>query len=240
MHGTELQVLPPPPDELQTPPSHPPPHSDRAVDLEEHSQSSSRSSLYSIPPDEDPRLLSQLEGVLREGTATPSEARRDQDGNRESSRGKDQNGSSADRDSNRKIRNSGDDDEEEEVVEQNDINSEPEMANDSSAEEEDLGEDEESLVETLSLKLAQSSSRSSVKAASIASGLTADLEVARQAGMGKEAGGVEDGKGGQDDPNVRLAILRKLILNELVGNLSLLEAVGGMRAISYLQVRMCV
>lgn len=231
MRGIELDVIPPPPpDDPQTPPPHAPPHSDRAVDMDEHSQSSSPSSLYSIPQ-EDPRLLSHLEGVLREGTATPSESHRDQDVTGEGSRRKNR-----DRSDVRGKSSEGVEDDEE--VEQNDVNSEPEMANDSSAEEEDLGEDEETLVETLSLKLGQSSSSSSVKAASISTATpstsTANFGGTRQAGVGSDE---EVGKGEEDDPNMQLAVLRKLLLNELVGNLHLLEAAGGMRAVCYLQVR---
>jgi len=92
------------------------------------------------------------------------------------------------------------------------MNSEPEMANDSTGDEEDLGEDEQTLVETLCRKMEQSRSGEGV------------------------ADGSEEDADSVAGVNARLAELRKLLLRQLVENLDQVEDAGGMRAISYLQV----
>ena len=180
--------------------------------------------------------MSQLEGVLREGTATPSEPRL----------GPDENGGSSFRLENGShggvihTKGRAEDDEEEEVEELNDVNSMPEMANDSSAEEEDLGEDEQTLLETLSIKLRQRSCSSLVNAASTSTatliGSGGDAEGAGLTGVTRVEGTEDVAKVEEDYSTVQLAVLRKLLLNKLVEHLSLLEEVGGMRAICYLQV----
>ena len=121
--------------------------------INHRSQSSSPSSIYSLPHEEDPRLISQFEGVLREETATPSETRREPAEASRSGQGKENRRSQTDGEPVKGGKGDGGDDEEELP---NDMNSEPEMVNDSSAEEEDLGEDERTLVETLCQKMEQS------------------------------------------------------------------------------------
>ena len=177
------------------------------VDIDRHSRSSSPSSIYSLPHEEDPRLVSQLEGVLREETATPSETRREQGGSSGTSQSKIQGQNQVDGEGSKEDKKTV---EEEEGL-QNDINSEPEMANDSSGEEEDLGEDEETLVETLCRKMEQSRSGESV------------ADVSEQDARSVAV-------------NARLAELRKLLLRELLKQLECVEKVGGMRGITYLQV----
>ena len=154
--------------------------------------------------------MSQLEGVLREETATPSESRRERNGSGGSGHGKDRGESQTDGELVKGSKNTRD--EEDEDL-QNDVNSEPEMVNDSSAEEEELGEDEQTLIETLCRKLEQSRSAGTVD----------DEETA---GLGAKTVQV----------NARLSELRILLLRQLVGKLDLLEEAGGMRAISFLQV----
>lgn len=152
-----------------------------------YNSSSSPSSIFSIPPEDDPHLLSQLGGVLREGTATPSESQGidggGKSGDRSKSGGKD--GGTADG----------------ETPDNQDVNSEP---NDSSAEEES-GEDSQTLMENLSLKLEESR---------------------------PELGTALPG----DEFNLFLAMLRKKVLTWLVDNVGIVEDVGGMRAMCYLQV----
>lgn len=112
-----------------------------------HSSSpSSPSSLFSIPPDEDPSLLSQLGGVLREGTATPSESQ----GGRGSDSDPRKSGEGGDGSAKGRGKDAQEATEKEQASEnQNDMNSEP---NDSSGEEES-GEDDHTLMDNLSAKL---------------------------------------------------------------------------------------
>ena len=175
-------------------------------EIEEQFQSSSPSSpssLFSIPPDEDPRLLSQLGGVLRDGTATPSE----QQGGR---------GSSEDpRKSGTEDTKAGKDASEgtsktDSPENQHDMNSEP---NDSSGEEES-GEDDHTLMENLSARLEGGGPPSS-------------------AGVAKSRSKVS----AVEEQNLLLCELRKKLLTCLAGRLGVVEEVGGMRAICYLQVR---
>lgn len=151
--------------------------------------SSSPSSIFSIPPEDEHHLLSQLGGVLREGTATPSE----------SQGGRSANGKSGD---GSKSGGGKDDDKDKQGGDNQDANSEP---NDSSAEEES-GEDSETLMENLSMKLEESGS---------------GLAAAARPG---------------DEFNLFLATLRKKVLTWLVDNVGIVEEVGGMRAMCYLQV----
>jgi hypothetical protein len=165
------------------------------------SSPSSPSSIFSIPPEDDPRLLSQL-GVLREGTATPSEShggRVTDDGGKS---GDDSKGGVKDGD---KGRQGGAADGE--TPDNQDVNSEP---NDSSAEEES-GEDSQTLMDNLSLKLEERGSR--------------ELGVAVRPG---------------EELNLFLATLRKKVLTWLVDNVMVVEEVGGMRAMCYLQVRVVI
>ena len=184
--ANSLQASPAPPD--------PAPQISEIVEIEEErSHSSSPSSLFSIPADEDTHLLSQLEGVLREGTATPSES---QGGRDQLGRGvRDDSGTGNETKGNR----------EEETPDNHDMNSEPEVV---SSMEEDTGEDDQTLVENLSLKLEEEREVQDPSAAP---------------SPGEEA-------------SVRLAVLRKLLLARLVQNVGLLEGVGGMRSMCYLQV----
>ncbi len=180
-----------------TPPSQALPQPEEMM-IAERSNSSSPSSLFSIPPEEeDAHLLSQLEGVLREGTATPSER---QAGGREPDG--DNKGEMEDKEG------AGNTSEEKAPVNQNDMNSEPEIANDSSAEEES-GLDEQTLVDNLSVRLEESFKSQSQS----------------------------DNPRPREVYNHRLASLRKLLLLQLVEHLHLPEGVGGMRSICYLQVR---
>lgn len=165
-------------------------------EIEEHfhdSSPSSPSSLFSIPPDEDPQLLSQLGGVLRDSTATPSESRGEQSSSAQKS-----GDSEHDTKGNKDGANDGQGGE---APNQNDVNSEP---NDSSAEEES-GEDDQTLLENMSLRLDESGR-----------GLDPTLP--------------------WEERNQFLSVLRKKLLGRLVGNLALVEEVGGMRAMCYLQV----
>lgn len=183
-------------------------------EIEERFQSSSGSpsspsSLFSIPPEEDPRLLSQLGGVLREGTATPSESQggrgSDPDPQKNSEGGGGGEGSKvATKEGQEGDESKG------ETPENQDVNSEPA---DSSGEEES-GEDDHTLMENLSAKLEEAGPPSAPKAKS----------------------GVEGG-GGEADQNSFLSALRKRLLGCLVERVGLVEEVGGMRAVCYLQVR---
>lgn len=134
-----------PPPQSESLQATPPPHQLEDIEERFHSSSpSSPSSLFSIPPDEDPHLLSQLGGVLREGTATPSESQ----GGRGSDGDPRKNGEGAKEEA-KDSQESGKGDMPEN---QNDMNSEP---NDSSGEEES-GEDDHTLMENLSAKLEES------------------------------------------------------------------------------------
>ena len=168
-------------------------------EIEDHfnsSSPSSPSSIFSIPPEDDPHLLSQLGGVLREGTATPSDS---QGGRGIESRGKSGDGTKSRGKDEDKDRQGADG----ETPDNQDANSEP---NDSSAEE-DSGEDSQTLMETLNLKLEESG---------------AEMGVAAQPG---------------EELNRFLAMLRKKVLTWMVDNIGVVEGVGGLRAMCYLQVR---
>ena len=160
----EAQAPPHPPDGISSqatpPPPQPPTQSEDAavpsgdqVEIEEiedqfHSSSaSSPSSLFSIPPEDDARLLSQLGrggvGVHREGTATPSDL---QGGGRGSSGNVE--GAKVKKEGSKDGQGAGEADAKSPEA-QNDMNSEP---NDSSGEEES-GEDAQTVMDTLSQRL---------------------------------------------------------------------------------------
>lgn len=184
--------------------------------MDEHfhsSSSSSPSSIFSIPLEEveDAQLISRRIGaVLREGTATPS-----------GSQGAAGQGSAADQQKEqgegskrgKDPAGGGKDGQEGRAdgvsPENPDVNSEP---NDSSGEEES-GEDSRMLVESLNERL---ESGCVLPAAATASSCVRPGE----------------------ESNVFLATLRKKLLTRLVGRVFLVEDVGGMRAMSYLQLVM--
>ncbi len=195
-------------------------------EMEDHfhsSSASSPSSIFSIPPEDDPHLLSQLGrgggGVHREGTATPSDLQgsggRESGGNVEGAKVKKEGG---------KAGQGASDGGGKSPETQNDLNSEP---NDSSGEEES-GEDAQTVMDTLSQRLEAAEGGVAVEGTSSGTG----------SGSMSPGGGLEGEE--REEGNVLLASLRKLLLRRLVERLELVEEVGGMRAMSYLQVRTCV
>ena len=193
----------PQPEPPQTPP--PPSLSQPQVEemeVEERSNSSSPSSLFSLPQDDDSHLLSQLQGVLREGTATPSDLQPGQNAGTHERGGGDVEGDNDETKENQRDRGEG-----KTPDNQADMNSEPEIANDSSLEE-DSSEDGQTLMENLSLKLEESVVEN-------------PPEVMRPG----------------EDLNHRLASLQKIVLSRLVQHVNVTEEVGGIRSMCYLQVR---
>ena len=179
------------------------------------SSGSSPSSLFSIPPPEDDaHLLSQLNhgvgGVHREGTATPSDMPGGSGGAVEGAKDKKEGG---------KEEGGAGEEGDKSPETQNDMNSEP---NDSSGEE-DSGEDAQTVMDTLSQRLEAGEGGTSMEGVPAIRG-----------GASMSPGA--EGEGGRDGGNARLALLRKQLLCRLVDGLNAVEEVGGMRAMSYLQV----
>lgn len=220
----ESSETPPPPPRSESPRVIPPPIPEQmeVEEMEEHfhtSCSSSPSSIFSIPLDEveDAQLISRRIGeVLRDGTATPSESLGGTAAVRQKERGEGEESKHG----NKGPRAGGGDGKDGQgrdgggSPENHDMNSEP---NDSSGEEES-GEDSRMLVESLNERLE-----------SVGRGLPLAGGAA-----GSSSASVRPG----EESNVFLAALRKKLLTRLVESVSLVEEVGGMRAMSYLQLLM--
>ena len=219
-------IPPPPPESSETPPPPPRSESPRVIpppipeqmnveEIEDHfhtSSSSSPSSIFSIPLDEveDAQLISRRIGaVLREGTATPSESQATQGSAANQLKGKEE-GLKQGEDP---AHGDGGKDGQEGRGGDGGSPENPDVnsePNDSSGEEES-GEDSQMLMESLNERLE--------------SGRVLPIAVSSSMRPGEES-------------NAFLATLRKKLLTQLVERVVLVEEVGGMRAISYLQLLM--